>query len=71
MTFAQYWDLLNDEARWQRMHWKVDRVMFVGYLDGARKIRNRVMHFGVQLGEEDKRQLVSFLHFMRSLDPFP
>lgn len=71
MTFGQYFYLLKDEARWQRMHWVVDRVMFVDYLEGVRKIRNRVMHFGVQLGEEDKRQLVSFLHFMRSLDPFP
>lgn len=71
MTFGQYCYLLKDEARWQRMHWVVDRVMFVDYLDGVRKIRNRVMHFGVQLDEEDKRQLVSFLHFMRSLDPLP
>ena len=71
MTFGQYFYLLKDESRWQRMHWVVDRVMFVGYLEGVRKIRNRVMHFGVQLDEEDKRQLVSFLHFMRSLDPLP
>ena len=71
MTFGQYFYLLKDEARWQRMHWVVDRVMFVGYLEGVRKIRNRVMHFGIQLDEEDKRQLVSFLHFMRSLDPLP
>jgi len=71
MTFGQYCYVLKDEARWQRMHWVVDREMFVDYLDGVRRIRNRVMHFGVQLDEEGKRQLVSFLHFMRSLDPFP
>jgi restriction system protein len=71
MTLGQYLYLLKDETRWQRMHWVVDRVMFVGYLEGVRKIRNRVMHFGVQLDEQDKRQLVSFLHFMRSLDPLP
>lgn len=71
MTFGQYIHLLKDEARWQRMHWVVDRVMFVDYLDEVRNIRNRVMHFGVELDEEDKRQLVSFLHFMRSLDPLP
>jgi restriction system protein len=71
MTIGQYFYLLKDEARWQRMHWVVDRVMFVSYLDGVRRIRNRVMHFGVQLDEEDKHQLVSFLQFMRSLDPLP
>jgi len=71
MTFGQYFYLLKDETNWQRMHWHVDRVMFVGYLDEVRKIRNRVMHFGVQLDEDDKRQLVSFLQFMRYLDPMP
>lgn len=71
MTFGQYFYLLKDEANWQRMHWRVDRAMFVGYLDEVRKIRNRVMHFGVQLDEDDKRKLVSFLQFMRSLDPRP
>jgi CBS domain-containing protein len=71
MTFGQYFYLLKDEANWQRMHWQVDRLMFVSYLDEVRKIRNRVMHFGVQLDEDDKRRLVSFLQFMRSLDPMP
>jgi hypothetical protein len=71
MTFGQYFYLLKDEANWQRMHWHVDRAMFVDYLDAARKIRNRVMHFGVQLDDSDKSQLVSFLQFMRAVDPMP
>jgi len=71
MTFGQYVYLLSDEANWQRMHWYVDRAMFVGYLDEVRKIRNRVMHFGVQLDEYDEQRLVSFLQFMRFLDPMP
>ena len=71
MTFWQYELLLRDQDRWQRMYWQVDREMFIAHLDDVRKIRNRVMHFGVQLANEDRKTLLSFLHFMRSLDPLP
>ena len=71
MTFAQYRDLLNDQARWQRMHWNVDRDMFISYLDDARKLRNRVMHFGTRLQDEEERKLTACLSFMRHLDPQP
>jgi hypothetical protein len=71
MTFGQYIRLLNDDARWQRMHWAIDRTMFIGFLDVAREVRNRVMHFGKELDSEDKHKLVRCLNFMRALDPTP
>jgi CBS domain-containing protein len=69
MTFGQYVHLLRDDARWQRMHWDVDRTMFIGYLDAAREVRNRVMHFGEELKPDDKHKLRQCLNFMRALDP--
>jgi len=50
------------------MDWAVDRVMFIGYLDGARVVRNRVMHFGEELAPQDKHKLEQCLNFMRVLD---
>ena len=70
MVFGQYVRLLNDEARWRQMGWgRLDRTMFIGYLDDARVVRNRVMHFGKELGPEDKLKLEQCLNFMRALDP--
>jgi hypothetical protein len=45
--------------------------MFIGYLDAARLVRNRVMHFGEELNAEDKGKLDQCLRFMRALDPLP
>ncbi|MGH3245369.1 MAG: CBS domain-containing protein [Trebonia sp.] len=72
MDFGQYVRLLGDEARWRRMGWhEVDCTTFIAYLDAAREVRNRVMHFGEELQPADKLKLVQCLNFMRALDPFP
>jgi hypothetical protein len=71
MTFGQYVVLLQEQGRWQRLHWGVDCEMFIEQLDDVRMIRNRVMHFGVALRSEDKKRLLRFLNFMRDLDPLP
>jgi CBS domain-containing protein len=72
MDFGQYVRLLNDEGRWQRMGWhEVDCTTFIAYLDTARGVRNRVMHFGEELGPADKDKLAHCLNFMRALDPLP
>jgi CBS domain-containing protein len=71
MDFGQYVRLFGDEARWRRMGWHVDCTTFIEYLDAARIVRNRVMHFGEDLNSEDERKLVQCLNFMRALDPFP
>lgn len=72
LTFGQYVRLLSDESRWQRMDWEwADCKTFIGYLDAARVVRNRVMHFGEELSPGDKHTLVQCLNFMRALDPLP
>lgn len=69
MTFGQYIQLLNDETRWQRLGSGFPREPFIGYLDAARVVRNKVMHFGEELKPEDKEQLTRCLNCMRVLDP--
>jgi CBS domain-containing protein len=71
MDFGQYIRLLDNDARWQRMNWKVNRAMFIGFLDAARVARNKVMHFGKELTNDQKHTLVQCLNFMRALDPLP
>lgn len=72
MVFGQYKQLLNDESRWQQIGWsEVDCMTFIEYLDAARVVRNRVMHFGEELKQEDKDKLIHCLNFMRALDPLP
>jgi CBS domain-containing protein len=72
LTFGQYEGLLQDSARWQKMGWEgVDQVSFIAYLDGARIIRNKVMHFGEELAPREKQQLEQFFNLMRALDPEP
>jgi CBS-domain-containing membrane protein len=72
MVFGQYVRLLGDEAKWERLGWQgADCATFVRYLDAARVVRNRVMHFGEDLKPPDKLKLVQCLNFMRALDPFP
>jgi CBS domain-containing protein len=72
LTFGQYVRLLSDEGRWQCMDWEwADCTMFIAYLDAARVVRNRVMHFGEELSPGDKQTLVRCLNFMRALDPLP
>jgi hypothetical protein len=69
MTFGQYCKLLEDDIRWQRMHWNLDREMFVGLLDEARMVRNQIMHFGARpLTDTQKQQVSVLLNFMRHLD---
>ena len=72
MVFGQYVRLLGDEARWQQMGWSgADCMTFIEYLDAARQVRNRVMHFGEELKPADKIKLVQLLNFIRTLDPLP
>lgn len=71
MDFGQYVRLLSDEDRWGRMGWQADQTTFVDYLDAAREVRNRVMHFGRELEPTDKLKLEHFRNLMRDLDPLP
>ena len=44
---------------------------FIDYLDAARVVRNRVMHFDEDLKPAEKLKLGQCLNFIRALDPFP
>ncbi|HEY0934108.1 MAG TPA: CBS domain-containing protein, partial [Trebonia sp.] len=69
MVFMHYIRLLNDDARWREMGWtRYDCATFIEYLDRARVVRNRIMHFGEELGPADKATLTHCLNFMRALD---
>jgi CBS domain-containing protein len=72
MDFGQYVRLLSDEGRWHRMGWpEADLMTFISYLEAARVVRNRVMHFGEALNPADKSKLEHFFNFVRALDPLP
>jgi CBS domain-containing protein len=69
MVFGEYIRLLKDDVRWQAMGWSgYDCETFIGYLDGARKVRNRIMHFGEELSAADAAALGHCLNFIRALD---
>lgn len=72
MTFQQYLNLLDDEARWSQMGWgQPDRTLFLNYLEEVREIRNKVMHFTQELRPTEKQTLVHCLNFMKELDLHP
>jgi len=72
LMFNQYLRLLNDETRWQRMHWDgIDRARFIQCLDDTRKIRNKIMHFGEELTTDMKQRLTQCLRYMRTMLPVP
>jgi CBS domain-containing protein len=69
MVFNEYKKLLNNDARWREMGWtRYDCATFIQYLDEARQVRNRIMHFGEELSAADMAALTHCLNFMRALD---
>jgi restriction system protein len=71
MEFGQYTHLLGNDDRWKRIGFDVDQVMFLDYLEQARKIRNKVMHFGEDLTAAERSHLKQCLAFIRAIDPLP
>jgi hypothetical protein len=68
LTFGEYIRLLENDARWQKVHIAVDRVTFCKQLDDVRLIRNDVMHFdpdGIPPSDLDK--LRHCAHFLQRL----
>lgn len=69
MVFGEYIRLLSNDDRWREIGWtRYDCATFIGYLDEARKVRNRIMHFGEELSAADIAALTHCLNFMRALD---
>jgi CBS domain-containing protein len=70
MTFFQYQLLLDHPDRWSRMHWLVDRGMFIDCLDKTRHVRNKIMHFDQgNLTPDDRNQIVQCLNYVRAMVP--
>lgn len=69
MVFGEYKRVLDNTERWRDMGWtRYDCATFIGFLEEARKVRNRIMHFGEELGTADVAALTHCLNFMRALD---
>ena len=49
MDFGQYKEVLGNDARWGDLGFGFDQVTFIDQLDKARKVRNKIMHFGKEL----------------------
>jgi CBS domain protein len=68
MEFGQYKEVLGDDARWSTLDSGLDHVTFIDQLDEARKVRNKIMHFGKELTAEEQVELDRCLRLMRHLD---
>jgi CBS domain-containing protein len=69
MVFGEYIRLLNNDVRWREIGWtKYECATFIEYLEEARKVRNRIMHFGEELSAADAAALTHCLNFIRALD---
>lgn len=68
MEFGQYKEVLGDDARWGDLGFDFDQVSFIDQLDEARKVRNKIMHFGKELKPEEQAELEKCLSLMRHLN---
>lgn len=69
MEFGDYVTLLQAEERWERLGWGADQLHFLGQLERARVVRNKIMHFGETLNTGEQEQLMKCLRYMRGLAP--
>jgi hypothetical protein len=69
MEFGDYVTLLQVEERWERLGWGADQLHFLGQLERARMVRNKIMHFGETLNTGEQDQLMRCLRYMRGLAP--
>jgi hypothetical protein len=67
LTFGEYIRLLQDPARWAQLDVKIDRVIFCEKLDLVREIRNDVMHFKLNIKNEDLESLRDYTSFLKYL----
>jgi CBS domain-containing protein len=65
LTFGEYKRLLEEPDRWNRLKLKIDRAIFISFLDKVRAIRNDVMHFDPDgIAEDDLKTLRDFSKFL-------
>jgi restriction system protein len=72
LAFGEYKLLLERPENWPKLHWNVDRTVFIKTLDTVRAIRNDVMHFSPDPIEDDQLNvLTNFIGMIKVLDPRP
>ena len=72
LAFGGYQRLLEQPDNWEKLHWNVDRAIFIQTLDAVREIRNDVMHFSPDpIEDEQLSVLTNFIGMIKVLDPRP
>lgn len=77
LLVSQYEKLLDDDDRWQRMVWNIDRWVFLTRLADVReRIRNPLMHFHEAfqidpVSDEDVAAIQGLVDLLRAADPRP
>lgn len=68
LTLGELLRLLENSTSWGKLGTKVDRKVFVEYLENIRRIRNDVMHFDSDgVAEQDLDRLRSFARFLEEV----
>ncbi|MFH1484167.1 MAG: CBS domain-containing protein, partial [Chloroflexota bacterium] len=68
LTLGEYLRLIQNPDNWPKLGISVDRELFIGKLDEARRIRNDVMHFDPDgISDQDLAKLRDFVRLMQGL----
>lgn len=68
LTFGEYRRFLENQANWDRLGLRIDRVGFLKHMERVNEIRNDVMHFAEEgVSDEDVQDLRRFLTAIRHL----
>lgn len=68
LTLGEHIRLLEDQERWSRLPWNLDRKIFIEILQEIKKARNEIMHFSPDpLEPDDLNTLQNFLKWIRKL----
>jgi restriction system protein len=72
LTFGTYRYLLKEDARWAKLHWNLDKELFIDLLTKVGDIRNELMHFTPDPLSSDKyKKIHGLLELLRTVDPRP
>ena len=67
LTMGEFQRVLEFPEHWEALGLPFDRAVFIQVLDKARRCRNRLMHFGDPLTEDEKTQLTNFCNLVRTI----
>ncbi|MFF5244421.1 CBS domain-containing protein [Streptosporangium sp. NPDC000095] len=72
LTFGNYFHLLKDQERWERLGWNVDQQILLDYLERVRQARNDLMHFSADPPSPKQYAAINgLLSLLRAADPQP